>query len=228
MGRETKKSPDCQDEGRNILLNAVCNTKTTGAKYGLRFLTKLTLMKKMTLLALFLAIFFQSLAPVNPDGVETVVRGVQKQHQENYIAGILMEVEQYLPENFNTSHVVYIHEVARELRLPIDLVFRLVKQESGFNQYALSHKGAYGYMQLMPRTYLYYYDKMDLCTEFIDIDNPYVNILIGLTMLRELYDIWGRWDLALASYNAGLGNVRRFNGVPPFRETEDYIKIILS
>lgn len=129
-------------------------------------------------------------------------------------------------ENVNLDHIEYIYETARDLQLPIDIIFRLIQQESGFNPTALSHKGAYGYMQLMPLTYRYYHTKL-FGTTFIEEHCSYKNIYIGLYMLKELYQYWNNWKLTLASYNAGIGKVYRYGGIPPYRETRNYIKIIL-
>ena len=99
------------------------------------------------------------------------------------------------------------------------LVQALIKVESNNRPTARSHKGAMGLMQLMPATARQY-----------NLRNPYdptANIAAGVKHLKSLIDKWGV-ELALAAYNAGEGAVRKFNGIPPYRETRTYVKRILS
>lgn len=105
-------------------------------------------------------------------------------------------------------------------RVPEDLFLRLVQQESGWNPRALSRAGAQGLAQLMPATarYLGVGDAWD----------PYQNLDGGARYLREQFETFGSWRLALAAYNAGPDAVRQYGGVPPYRETRGYVKIILG
>ena len=99
------------------------------------------------------------------------------------------------------------------------LVRALIQVESGYRPKAKSPKGAMGLMQLMPSTAREY-----------NVRNPYdpkSNIAAGVKHLKSLIDRWGV-ELALAAYNAGEGAVKRFNGIPPYRETRDYVTRILS
>lgn len=99
------------------------------------------------------------------------------------------------------------------------LVQALIKVESNNRPRARSHKGAMGLMQLMPATARQY-----------NLRNPYdpkANIAAGVKHLKTLIDRWGV-ELALAAYNAGEGAVRKFNGIPPYRETRTYVTRILS
>jgi soluble lytic murein transglycosylase-like protein len=99
------------------------------------------------------------------------------------------------------------------------LVRALIQVESGYRPTARSHKGAMGLMQLMPSTAREY-----------KVGNPYepkANIEAGIKHLKSLIDRWGV-DLGLAAYNAGEGAVKRFNGIPPYRETRSYVSRILS
>lgn len=99
------------------------------------------------------------------------------------------------------------------------LVRAVIEVESGYRPRARSHKGAMGLMQLMPATAREY-----------DLKNPYdpkANIAAGVMHLKGLIDRWGV-ELALAAYNAGEGAVRKFNGIPPYRETRNYVARILS
>jgi soluble lytic murein transglycosylase-like protein len=101
------------------------------------------------------------------------------------------------------------------------LVTALIQVESGNRASARSHKGAMGLMQLMPSTARQY-----------NVRNPYdprANIAAGVKHLKSLIDRFdGVVELALAAYNAGEGAVKKFNGIPPYRETRDYVSRILS
>jgi soluble lytic murein transglycosylase-like protein len=103
--------------------------------------------------------------------------------------------------------------------VPEDLFLRLVQQESGWNPTAVSHKGATGLAQLMPDT---------ARALGVDIDDPAANLDGGARYLRMMYDKFGSWRLALAAYNAGPGAVEEHDGIPPFAETENYVKAILG
>ena len=107
---------------------------------------------------------------------------------------------------------------ARRHGIPEDLFLRLVQQESAWNHRAQSHAGAMGLAQIMPSTARY--------LGLTDVWDPYQNLDGGARYLREQYDTFGSWRLALAAYNAGPGAVQRHGGVPPFRETRNYIRII--
>jgi hypothetical protein len=111
---------------------------------------------------------------------------------------------------------------ANGARLGIDpyLIFLVIEQESHFQARVVSPKGARGLMQLMPGTAR----RFGVSRPF----DPSENIRAGTQYLKELMELFGgRVDLALAGYNAGEGAVVRFGGaVPPFRETQDYVKRI--
>jgi soluble lytic murein transglycosylase-like protein len=108
---------------------------------------------------------------------------------------------------------------ARKHGVPEDLFLRLVQQESGWNPGAVSVKGATGLAQLMPGT-----------AEVlgVDINDPEANLEGGARYLRMMYDKFGSWRLALAAYNAGPGAVEQHDGIPPYAETENYVKAILG
>jgi len=97
------------------------------------------------------------------------------------------------------------------------LVKAVVRVESSFNQFALSPTGGCGLMQLLPSTYY-----------SLRGGNPFgarSNLLAGTKYLRQLYNRYGgNRVLALAAYNAGPSNVRRYKGVPPVAETQGYVK----
>jgi soluble lytic murein transglycosylase-like protein len=108
---------------------------------------------------------------------------------------------------------------ARKHGVPEDLFLRLVQQESGWNPVAVSSKGATGLAQLMPGT---------AAKLGVDIDDPAENLDGGARYLRMMFDKFGTWELALAAYNAGPGAVEEHKGIPPYAETEGYVKAILG
>jgi hypothetical protein len=105
---------------------------------------------------------------------------------------------------------------AASYNLPPEIFLRLINTESGFNPNAVSPKGATGLTQLMPDTAR----EMGV-TNINDITQ---NIEGGARYLKKMVDKYdGNMELALAAYNAGPGNVDKFNGVPPFAETQNYL-----
>lgn len=121
------------------------------------------------------------------------------------------------------KHVrIYLDEAKRQasaFRIPEELFLALIQQESGWNSNARSHVGAIGLTQLMPGT------AKDLN---VNPHDPVQNLRGGAKYLREQFDRFGDWRLALAAYNAGPGAVRKYGGVPPYRETRNYVRRILG
>ena len=112
-----------------------------------------------------------------------------------------------------------IQEAAAEYELDPNLIRAVMQTESAFHPFAVSRAGAEGLMQLMPALA----DEMGVSDSF----DPRDNIMGGARYLKRLLDYHnGNLDLALASYNAGPGNVQRYGGIPPFRETRKYVKTI--
>ncbi len=112
-----------------------------------------------------------------------------------------------------------IQEAAAEYDIDASLIRAVMQAESAFHPYAVSRAGAEGLMQLMPALA----DEMGVTDSF----DPRENIMGGVRYLKRLLDYHdGDLDLALASYNAGPGNVQRYGGVPPFRETRNYVRTI--
>ncbi|WP_456419347.1 lytic transglycosylase domain-containing protein [Thermovibrio sp.] len=124
------------------------------------------------------------------------------------------------PKNAKTIKEKVKH-YARKYGIPERLFLELVRAESNFNPKAVSRKGAIGLCQLMPSTA----KRLGVKDPF----NPDENLRAGAEYLRELYNKYGDWKLALAAYNAGEGAVERYGRrVPPYRETKEYVKKILK
>lgn len=121
--------------------------------------------------------------------------------------------------NYQGEYLEVAKAAARQHGVPEDLFLRLVQQESGWNAGAVSPKGATGLAQLMPET-------AELLR--VDINDPEENLEGGARYLRMMYDRFGSWRLALAAYNAGPMAVEEHDGIPPYAETENYVKAILG
>ncbi len=104
--------------------------------------------------------------------------------------------------------------------VPADLLVAVARQESSFNPRAVSPAGAQGIMQLMPGTAA----GLGVKNSF----DPAQAIDGAAKLLKSLLSEFGRTDLALAAYNAGPGAVHRYDGIPPYAETQNYVRRIMA
>ncbi len=119
------------------------------------------------------------------------------------------------------SYIEIINSACYNHGVDPSLVHAVIKVESNFNPYAMSKKGAMGLMQLMPQTAV----EMNVKNTF----SPKENIYGGVKYLKYLMDRYeGNLSLALAAYNAGETTVKRWGTIPPIKETQNYVRRILS
>lgn len=114
-----------------------------------------------------------------------------------------------------------IKKASKKFGVDERVITAVISQESSFDQKAISSAGAQGLMQLMPAT-----------AESLGVTNPFdaeQNIMAGTKYLRQKLDEFGgSLPLALAAYNAGSGAVNKYGGIPPYKETQAYVKKIMN
>lgn len=113
-----------------------------------------------------------------------------------------------------------IQEASKKHDINPALIEAVIKVESGFNAGAVSHAGAQGLMQLMPETAA----SLGVSDSF----DPQQNINGGARYLKEMMDTFGDVKTALAAYNAGPGAVKEHGGIPPYKETQNYVPRVLE
>ncbi len=139
------------------------------------------------------------------------------------------------------EYAEYVEVYAEQYGVPETMIFAVIRTESGFDSGAVSHAGAVGLMQMMPETFEWLTNEM--LFDHLDagmLYDPETNIKYGTYYLSRLYDRYGDWELALAAYNGGQGNVDEWledsayadgeGGLKeiPFRETRQYVKKALK
>lgn len=152
------------------------------------------------------------LTSINLNGNTNVISNLQRATGTNF-SSMLPTEGASLDDIFEEASSTY--------GVPINLVKAVAKAESNFNADAVSSAGAQGVMQLMPATA----QSLGVTDSF----DAYQNIMGGTKYLGQLLDKYdGDVSLALAGYNAGMGNVAKYGGVPPFTETKNYIEKVMN
>jgi len=127
---------------------------------------------------------------------------------------------QIIPSKSTTTNMA-ISQAAKKYCIPEKMIKAVITTESSGDHMACSPVGAQGLMQLMPATA----KELGVKNPF----NPVDNINGGAKYLKQLHDRYhGNWEKALAAYNAGMGNVDKYQGIPPFKETIHYVKKVLG
>lgn len=120
----------------------------------------------------------------------------------------------YLKETKSLDTI--FEQAAKKYNVPVNLLKAIGKAESDFDPNAVSRCGAQGVMQLMPATA----ESLGVKDAF----DPEQNVMGGAKYISQLLDKYeGNTKLALAAYNAGMGNVKKYGGIPPFEETQNYV-----
>lgn len=126
-----------------------------------------------------------------------------------------------LSPDLKSDYTAIIKQAAEKFGLSEKLISAVIKTESNFKNNVVSHSGAEGLMQLMPGTAKFLGVK--------DSFDPVQNITGGANYLRQMLNQFGGdTELALAAYNAGPGNVKKHGGIPPFKETKEYVQKVLG
>lgn len=143
--------------------------------------------------------------------------GIKIESKEEKFVPVMLNIKN---DNILSRYGEYINAAAKDTSLDPALIISVIKAESNGMPNAVSSAGAKGLMQLIDSTASDYGVK--------EIFDPKENIMAGSRYLRDMLDKFGSVKLALAAYNAGPGNVMRHNGIPPFKETQNYINKVIN
>ncbi len=166
----------------------------------------------------------RKLAMFDDQWIPTVADAPQPEQQSDVFHREMARINSAIRRDFFANAVPFgdiIHEKAQKYDVDPALVAAVVETESRFHKGARSPVGARGLMQLMPRTGRWLGAR--------NLYDPEQNVDAGVKYLKYLQ---GRFDgnlkKAIAAYNAGEGNVKRYGGVPPFNETRSYVKKVMT
>jgi soluble lytic murein transglycosylase-like protein len=133
----------------------------------------------------------------------------------------LLTSDLYANSQLKTEYDNLVRSIAQKYRVEHTLIHSIIRAESNYDRFAVSPKGALGLMQLMPATAIQYGVK--------NVFDPRDNIEGGVKYLKDLIKLYnGNTKLVLAAYNAGQEAVKKYNGIPPYRETKNYIYKIMD
>ena len=145
---------------------------------------------------------------------------------QNFLAN---EEDVSLKPNAYVIKFCIVNKYSYEYNLDPLLVLAVIKTESNFNTEAESNKGAKGLMQIMDSTGEWIASKLEVDNFNTNmLYEPEINIEFGCWYLNNLIGEFGNLDTALAAYNAGPNAVKKYNGIPPYKETQNYVKSILK
>lgn len=159
--------------------------------------------------------------PAEPDAFKQVLTEKLNGNDSNVPSEFFIKPFASQANTPKTDFDSYIKKAAQANNLDPNLLKAVIKTESGFNANAKSPVGAQGLMQLMPAT-----------AKSMGVENPFdaeQNIMGGAKYLSGLIKRFdGKLENALAAYNAGAGAVNKYGGIPPYKETQNYVKRVLS
>lgn len=176
-------------------------------------------------------VFTLALLAFVPSGYADIYRYIDENgvmHFTNTPTSNTQEYKLYLKERTTLSRKFYatnkydrlISDASAQTGIDSRLLKAMIKAESDFNPRAISKKGAMGLMQIMPENF----KMLDLQNPF----DPWQNIRAGARYFQQLYERFnGKLALSLAAYNAGPTAVDRYKRIPPYKETEEYVRRVL-
>jgi len=135
--------------------------------------------------------------------------------------GVVLAMTDWKKRAADSGYLPALNAAEAANGIPQDLLVRLAYQESRFRPDIIygppNSAGAQGLMQIVPKYH-----------PGVDASDPFASITAAAGFLKSLYDQFGSWSLALAAYNAGPDKVKKYGGIPPFTETQNYVANIIG